>query len=103
MFNEVMKPEENLHKTEVSRLDFASSEFDDCLAYILSQEETSSIDLDKFIKHMKDCGIGSVGICAICGKHYVYGGHSTHPVIKDEETRCCDRCYDEIVEEARYE
>ena len=105
MLNEVMNPVESLHKSEVSCPDSPYSVYDDDLAYIISQEEneTEYIHLGKFIEHMKEFDIGPVGICAICDKHYTFGGHNPYPVIKDEGARCCTCCYDEIVKKARRE
>ncbi|MCL2703073.1 MAG: hypothetical protein FWE91_05640 [Defluviitaleaceae bacterium] len=101
MSNKLMNQAVCLNKSEASNPDYFRYMCDDDLAYILRQEETENIDLGKFIEHMKEFDIGSVGICAICGKHYTYGGHNPHPVVKDEGARCCARCYDRIVNKAR--
>ena len=105
MLNEVMNPVVSLNKSEAGCPNPPYSVYDDDLAYILDQEEkeTEYIHFGKFIEHMKEFDIGPVGICAICDKHYTFGGHNPHPVIKDEGARCCTCCYDEIVKKARRE
>jgi len=76
------------------------------LEYIIASQMTKDgkiltafdeMTVGEFITSCPEHGIGPVGICAICGGHYVFGGNNPYPVIDDEESRCCSKCNREFV------
>jgi hypothetical protein len=75
---------------------------DDLIGY-LSEWSCKGVNVTEFIRHMEEWGIGPVGKCAICNGNYIYNGNNPRPVVKEEGTRCCLRCHNEIVNPARIE
>lgn len=46
-------------------------------------------------------GDGQERTCCICGMKFIGYGNNPYPVVKDEESRCCDLCDSMVVIPAR--
>jgi len=68
----------------------------DLIAY-LSKDSLKGVNVTSFVEHMRNTGIGPVGVCSICGQRYTFGGNNPSPVVTDVDARCCKRCRDEVV------
>jgi hypothetical protein len=74
--------------------------------YIVTRRLTDMDSIEREIEIAEMYGLGSAGVCCICGGHFVWGGKSPWPVVEprgDENPRCCARCNDEVVIPARIE
>jgi len=70
--------------------------------YLERRAKYEGLNKAKFLKSMrKGHGIGVAGKCSLCDGHYIFGGNNPQPVIDDYDARCCDKCDETAVRQAR--
>jgi len=71
--------------------------------YIFERQKKTA---EEFIVFTKQQGISPIGICSICGRYYIGGGHYAWSVVEPSEDTsaiCCFRCNNNAFMPARKE
>ena len=70
--------------------------------YLERRTRYEGFNKTQFLKSIRrDHGIGVAGKCSLCDGNYIFGGNNPQPVIDNYDARCCDKCNDTIVSQAR--